>query len=157
MLTALIAASGAIVGVIIGAVVSFLIARQQFKGTVLSANRQHWINTLRDSIADFQTKVKIATTEAKLAAYEATSVAADPKGFDEALRTMRLLTNKVALLINPEEEDHAELLDLMKKLEDLCINGDVNDDEGQEKLQSAITSIGQKVLKREWKRVKRGK
>ena len=157
MLTALIIASGALVGAVIGSGVSYLIARQQFKATVLSANRQQWINTLRDFIADFQTKVKIAITESKLAEHVALSFAANPTSFDEALKAMRLLINKTALLINPKEKDHAELLALMKKLEDLCINGDINDDEGQEKLQSAVTSIGQNVLKREWDRVKKGK
>ena len=157
MLSGFIVAVGAIVGVVIGSLVSFLIARQQFKATVISSNRQQWINTLRDSIADFQTKAKIATLEANLASHDAASAAADPEGFDEAMKTMRLLIYKIALLINPKETDHAELLSLLRKLWDFCVNGDTSDDESLEGLQSSITSTGQKILKREWERVKRGK
>lgn len=157
MMTASISALGAIVGVVIGSIVSFLIARQQFKATVISANRQTWINTLRDCIADFQTKAKIAATETNLASHIIGAAAVDPKGFDEALKTMRFLVNRVALLINPKEADHAQLLSLLRELENFCINGDTSDHATQERLQSSITSAGQTVLKREWERVKRGK
>lgn len=152
-----ITALAAILGVIIGSTVSFLIARQQFKATVISANRQQWINKLRDCIANFQTKSKIALVEASLALNVETTVASNVKNHDEALKGMRFLSNKVALLINPNETDHSELISLFKQLEDHCINGDPNERTKEEKLQNAITTIGQKILKREWERVKRGK
>jgi len=151
-----ITALAAIVGVVIGSIVSFLIAKQQFKATVISANRQQWINNLRDCIADFQTKAKIAFVETCLALNKETAVAANVKNHDEALKGMRFLVNKVALLLNPNETDHSELVLLIKQLEDLCINGDPNNREVEEKLQDSITSTGQKILKREWERVKRG-
>lgn len=152
-----ITALAAIVGVIIGSIVSLLIARQQFKATVISANRQQWINKLRDCIADFQTKAKIALVETSLALKVETAVAANEKNHDEALKGMCFLANKVALLLNPNESDHSELILLFKQLEDHCINGDPNERTKEEKLQNAITTIGQKILKREWERVKRGK
>jgi hypothetical protein len=152
-----ITALAAIVGVVIGSIVSLLIARQQFKATVISANRQQWINTLRDCIADFQTKTKIALVETSLALNNETAVASNVKDHDEALKGMRFLVNKTALLLNPNETDHSELILLFKQLEDHCINGDPNERTKEEKLQDSITSIGQKILKREWERVKRGK
>lgn len=157
LFVAAISALGAIVGVVIGSIVSFLIARQQFRATVISANRHQWINTLRDSIADFQTKAKIAVTEARLALHEATSIAADDKGHYEALKTMHFLVNKMALLLNPNEPDHLQLISLLKELNDLCVNGDPTNQVTYDKLQDSITSTGQIILKREWKRVKRGK
>lgn len=156
LLSAGISALAAIVGVVIGSMVSFLIARQQFKATVISANRQQWINNLRDCIADFQTKAKISLVEASLALYKETSIAANPTSHDEALRGMRFLANKAALLLNPKEADHSGLLLLMKQLEDHCVNGDPNDRACEERLQDSITSTGQRILKREWERVKRG-
>ncbi|MDO8445146.1 MAG: hypothetical protein Q7T53_03420 [Deltaproteobacteria bacterium] len=157
LLTAVISSLAAIIGVVIGSVVSYFIARQQFRATVLSANRQQWINTLRDCIADFQTKAKIAIVEANLAEHDQTSVAANVKNHYEALETMRFIANKVALLLNPNEADHSELISLLKKLEDLCINGGPSDWKNEGKLQDSITSTGQRILKREWERVKRGK
>jgi len=151
-----ITALAAIVGVVIGSIVSFLIAKQQFKATVISANRQQWINNLRDCIADFQTKAKIALVETSLAMNKEAAVAANVMNHDEALKGMRFLINKVALLLNPNETDHSEFVLLIKQLEDHCINGDPNNREVEEKLQDSITSTGQKILKREWERVKRG-
>lgn len=156
LLTTGISALAAIIGVVIGSVISFLIARQQFKATVVSANRQQWINSLRDCIADFQTNAKIALVETTLAYNDETAVAANEKNHDEALKGMRFLTNKAALYLNPNETDHLQLISLMKKLEDQCVNGDPDDRAIEENLQGAITSIGQRILKREWERVKRG-
>jgi hypothetical protein len=157
LLTASISAFAVIVGVVIGSIVSVLIARQQFKATVISANRQQWINNLRDCIADFQTKAKIALVETSLALRDETAIAANVKNHDEALKGMRFLTNKAALLLNPNEADHSQLISLMKELEGHCVKGDQNDHTSEENLQDSITSMGQRILKREWERVKRGK
>ena len=156
-LTAGISAFGAIVGVVIGSIVSFLIAKQQFKATVISANRQQWINNLRDCIAEFQNRAKIALVETRLAFNNKTSIAANEKSHYEALKGIHFLVNKVALLINPLEKDHSELLLLFKELEYHCVNGDPSDQTIEESLQEKITSTGQIILKREWERVKRGK
>ena len=157
LLVAAISTFGVILGVTIGSIVSVLIARQQFKATVISANRQQWINNLRDCIADFQTKAKIIVTEHILSLGATTSVAADDKRHYEALITMRFLVNKMALLLNQTETDHLQLLLFLKELEDFCVNGDSFNQEGYDKLQDSITLTSQRILKREWERVKRGK
>lgn len=157
ILVAVISAGSALFGVTIGSVCSYFISKQQIKATVLSGNRQQWINTLRDCIADFQTKARIAIVEADLANHEETSAAANAANHDEAMKTMRLLANKITLLINPKETDHAELILSLKELESHCINGDPGNREKESILQEKITSIGQRILKREWERVKKGK
>jgi hypothetical protein len=157
MLSAFIVASATLVGVIIGSLGSYFIARLQFKASVISANRQNWINTLRDCIAEFQVKAKVVTVETKLSSQDSTSFASDPKNFDQAVEKKRVLRNKIALLINPNEQDHDDLIKLMAKVEDLCINEDSIDDEKHDNLQKEITSLAQKILNREWERVKKGK
>lgn len=152
-----ISAGSALFGVLIGSVCSYFISRQQIKATVLSGNRQQWINTLRDCIADFQTKAKIAIVEADLANHEQTSAAANSGNHDEAMKTMHLLVNKIALLINPREQDHSELISRLNDLLVHCIEGDPGDREKERILQTSITTIGQEILKREWERVKKGK
>ncbi len=157
MLVVGISAGSALFGVVIGSVCSYFISRQQIRATVLSGNRQQWINTLRDCIADFQTNAKIAIVEADLANHPQTSAAANAVNHDEAMRTMRLLANKIALLINPGEKDHSELISNMRDLESHCISGDPGDREKERLLQGSITTLGQRILKREWVRVKKGK
>jgi hypothetical protein len=44
-------------GALIGALVAYLVARQQFKASVLSTNRQEWINKLRDLLAQYEAKL----------------------------------------------------------------------------------------------------
>ena len=41
-------------GALIGALVAYLVARQQFKTTVLSKNRQEWINNLRSLLSQYE-------------------------------------------------------------------------------------------------------
>lgn len=157
ILAAAVSAGAALFGVTIGSVCSYFISRQQIKATVLSGNRQQWINALRDCISNFQTKARIAIVEADLANHSHTSASANADNQDEAMKTMRLLANKIALLINPKEKDHSELISIMKDLEDHCIDGDPGDRKKEEMLQDSITTIGQRILKREWIRVKQGK
>ncbi len=70
--------------------------RQHFENCERSSlnqkrNRQNWINTLRDCIAEFQTKAKIALVEADLANHDQTSFVVNADNHDEAMRTMGLL------------------------------------------------------------------
>jgi len=157
LLVAAISAFSALFGVGIGSFCSYYISRQQIKATVLSGNRQQWINTLRDCIADFQTKARIAIVEADLANHKQTSMAANLMNHDKAMKTICFLSNKIALLVNTDETDHANLISRIKDLESHCIDGDPGDREKESMLQEAITTIGQKILKREWERVKKGK
>jgi len=91
MLAAAVSAGAAIIGVVIGSVGSYFISRQQIKATVLSGNRQQWINTLRDCIADFQANARISIVEAKLANQLETSDCANPVNHDDAMKNLCLL------------------------------------------------------------------
>lgn len=146
ILVAAISASSALFGVLVGSVCSYFISRQQFKATVLSGNRQQWINTLRDCIADFQTKAKIAIVEVDLASHDQTSAAANLGNHDEAMKTMRLLVNKISLLINPKERDHSELFSSLNELEAHCIDGDPADREKERILQVQLQLLAKKFL-----------
>ena len=123
-------------------------------------HRQEEIGEIRKILSSKLTlgaKAKIAVVEADLAERDETSFSANEKNHDEAMKGMRFLANKVALLLNPIETDHSELISLLKRLEDHCINGDPSDRKIEGELQDSITSTGQRILKREWERVKRGK
>lgn len=83
----------------------------------------------------------------------------EPVEAQKSLEKMTLFENRIRLLINPREEDHAELVRLIRRDRD-------NISQTTEKPSHTATtptdgcdqivSIAQSILKREWERVKRG-
>lgn len=120
------------------------IAELNNRTQVLSTNRQAWINTLREEIAQYLSDLHILQFEKNLGSEM------DKKNCSLALKNAYFRRNKIQLLINPEEEDHQQLVSMIydalpatsKSIEEL------NDIEAQ------LIAISQKILKREWMRVK---
>ncbi len=157
LLKATIPVIGTITGVIVGLFFTYLISKQQFRTTVISGSRQQWINSLRDSIAEFETQAKIAITEATIASQKATSQVADAESHYLALKSMHLQLNKTALLLNPNEDAHMKLLELIRNLEDVVLNSEPPDRDSHDRLQDKITESSQIILKQEWEKLKHGK
>jgi len=64
---------------------------------------------------------------------------------------------KIALLINPREEDHQMLLALVdRRLNLLSVSPSQEVWEEGQVIGAELTSVAQNVLKREWERVKQG-
>ena len=140
IVAALIGAGSGILGLAMGTLVSYWIAKRQFNATVLSGNRQQWINTLRDCLAEFQSNISMLhIPEAAV---------------DQHLNKISFMRFKIALLINPQERYHSDLMDVVTNL--VGQTRDPGETATRAKLQEALTSIAQKVLKGEWERVKRG-
>lgn len=152
-----ILAFSALIGVIIGSVFSYFIARLQFRATTLSANRQAWINTLRDSIAEIQQSATITSVEVNLATDKKSQSAADSEVLANALRKTDFLYYKIQLLLNPKEDDHNKLIDLLFKLKGAALKAGDEQLKKYESLQNEIIKLSQCILKREWIRVKKGK
>lgn len=125
------------------------VAKQQISADVVSRNRQAWINSLRDRISEF-----VALNSSFVIRGLAT-----PHANAELLQSQveRLFhcKNTILLLLNPNEEDHAELADLLNTV--LPLFADVVSN--QNLLRSREVEIIEKtqpILKREWERVKQG-
>ena len=112
LLISLISACTALVASIVGPVVTLAVSKRQFSATVLSANRQKWIESLRDLLAEV-----ISLLIAALLVRERWkdkwnkgrgAVAADPALLEKVQR-LALAQAKVRLMINPEEKDHLHL------------------------------------------------
>ena len=58
-----IAAATALVAVVLGPIVSVYVVRRQIRATVVSTNRQAWINDLRNTIADWLTAEQLTLRE----------------------------------------------------------------------------------------------
>lgn len=138
-------------GALIGALVAYLVARQQFKATVLSKNRQEWINKLRDLLAEYEAILFNVHADFKLSG----NLREKDKGLSEMMRA-NLIRSQVKLLVNPKEDDHSALLELMLKLDDAATHGDDAHTKIFTTLDKEYIALAQNILKREWERVKKG-
>ena len=144
----------ALAAVIIGPFVSFqiakrtiktqlLIAEQNVRASVLSRNRQEWINLLRNTIAEYLAVVYML---------------GDPNLSNEKAQHLleRLYTAKfrVSLLINPNEPDHRKLDDLLFDFIEKIAAANKPDEEAVLEVRQTLVELSQKILKEEWKRVK---
>lgn len=158
------------------------ISKQNFNMQVLSANRQAWINSLRDSSAEFvaaahqsisdtvsysltvNTGSKLLGDDAKNNNYIA--IESLRIKMNESLGKVRLLTTKINMMLNPVESEFEDVSEVFKRIFTLNSNaikkgideGVVHDDLFND-LNSAtndFTIIIQGILKKEWERVKLG-
>ena len=145
----ILTAGTALVAVIVGPVVSVYIARRQIRASVVSANRQAWINNLRDAIADYLAKQEMVRN-LNVHGY------ADESSFPRIEETVRL-ANRIELLINPKEEDHVELAHLICQMANtMNQQNEKNKDFDVDMHRKRIVELSQAILKREWERVKSG-
>jgi ABC-type oligopeptide transport system ATPase subunit len=150
---AVVSAVTALVAVIVGPLVSIFVAKNQINASVVSANRQTWINRLRDELA---TLVGIVHHLPSAHANETVST-------DSAISEYGRFVEKfqvIKLLINPKEADHQELIRLIESADKKIIESIIKKQASASEFETAgkrIVDQSQIVLKREWERVKKGK
>lgn len=109
---------------------------------VLSANRQVWINDVRNTLANFIVAVDhltIVSSDGKLDE--------DVHLLAKTMNAHELHLKRLQLLSNPKETDHIELIKLCNEYTNTITNNTrIN--------QKELIAQGQVVLKREWERVK---
>jgi hypothetical protein len=174
--TVLAALATAFAAVVISPFVSLLIAKRQIQAQLavatsqiraqtVSANRQAWINSLRDDLAEFLTLV-LYTQPNIIAVYFA--IGSQDQIMD-AGRTFALVRMRIELKLSPGEEDHRRLIaltdrvvrDITKATKDMQGSLVMTEDATVSLSQVATTgdeilSLGRTILKREWERVKAG-
>jgi len=132
--------------VFFGPLVQLIIAKAQIRSTVLSANRQRWIDQLRELISEIITGVPELLTHAEMNTIDTAA------GIEKSVR-IQFCRSKLALMLNPLEEDHVRLLHLVDKAIDMMSKPD----SPNPLLFDEITKLSQKILKQEWIRVKANK
>lgn len=161
-LTAIAAILTALAAVVIAPLATFFVTRLQIRANVISANRQAWIDKLREELAELFGLLtwlhNQSTTRLSIGSpYE-----------QEKTTRIRLLLNKVILRLNPAERDNQTLLDLLTKLDIEAEKSNVRRSnlaepestarsENFDKLMDQAVAVAQTILKTEWKRVKTGK
>lgn len=151
--TAIITAATALVAVIVGPIISIYVARRQIRASVVSTNRQVWITTLRDAIAEWLTAEQVFYISKHTDFWEKADT-------QKSLERLVMLQYRIRLLINPKEADHAMLVQLLRKESDDLTEELDSTPEPYDKTKvygdDEIISLAQSILKREWQRVKQG-
>jgi hypothetical protein len=144
-ITSLASVLTALAAVSISPILTYVNARNQIRANLVSANRQAWINGLREELAEL---FELLTWQFRLR--PGTYSGEEGYRYEAEKRSrIRLLTNKVRLRLNPNESDAQLLLEYLEKLQS-C------DESIFEELMENTVSKGQEILKAEWKRVKKG-
>jgi vacuolar-type H+-ATPase subunit I/STV1 len=121
------------------------LSKEEIKLEVLSKNRQAWINTLRDKLSKFigeASYIMLIQAQEKEEKIE-------PRHIRESVKKLAELEAKIKLLINPTEENHQILVDLLQQIfRDLNLKKNITNTVNK------LVNISQLILKEEWTRVK---
>lgn len=115
------------------------------RATVVSANRQRWIDAVREDVAEF------IAVRAQLRVLEKAG-SMEQSGQDALLKEERELRTKLVMLrarvemrLNPDEDEHEKLLELMDRYDqDVTTVADL-----------ALRTKGRSIFKAEWTRLKK--
>lgn len=148
--TQAISALTALVAVVLGPSVSVYLAKRQIHASVVSSNRQKWIDNLRDLLSEIITSIRILGLHRTMDNIQ-------QKEFDARLENLVLMETKINLLLNPFEADHKAISETIRKaIEKLFAGDELEKRAAVKELSTSLTSQAQTILKREWRRVKTG-
>lgn len=155
ILVGVIGAASGLLGVTVGAIVSYKIAKRQIQASVVSAGRQAWISELRTAISEFQSIIgRVILKVSGLTNPK-------PEKWEEELHDLHAASGRclvqITLMLNPTEEDHITLNDLLRETNEIhkaCL--DAGDYKNIGPHFAKINTCAQEIMKREWERVKSG-
>ena len=138
----------AALAVFVGPIISWLVTKRQISSSLEVANkqiiapmRQAWINNLRDLVAELTSNA----LHYHVAGFEERT--------DEEYRRLTLLEYKVALMLNPLEDDHKRLEQLIRQM----VSALEREREGEAnfvEVHPTVKDLSRQIFKREWNRVR---
>ena len=135
------------------------IAQLELNKSVKSANRQQWINTLRDCLSEYLASLE--TYKVKFENAKKNNEAVTFKKNENYAYEIRRIGIKIELMLNPEENKSENLLYTIFALSSLVVSDKV-DFHSEEylnqygKLLQQLMDTAKSILKEEWERVKKG-
>jgi hypothetical protein len=154
----LVSACTALVASIAGPMVTLTVAKRQINANLVSSNRQKWIESLRDLLAEL-VSLLVAVVVVK-SGWKGDwndglpAIQADRSLLDKLERIV-LVQWKIRLLINPNEADHQGLYHAIEAAFAHAKSTQQYEAEITADIET-ITRLAHGILKREWERVKRG-
>lgn len=129
------------------------IVQLDFNKTVLSGNRQAWINSLRDAISDYIAKSN--TFRIKLDQLNSLGKDAGKDTDNSDLTEILRLETKIVLMLNSNEDDSKLLIERLGQYTTALFDDTVIM-QPSSFFQQEIIDITKTILKKEWERVKKG-
>jgi hypothetical protein len=156
--TAVVSAITALVAVIVGPSISYLIAKKQIIGNVIASNRIKWIEDLRVDIAEF-----VALFSEHIYEIGNYHLLKDGDSRKTKLESLAEIVRKVStkrflirIKLNPDEQDHVELLNMLDESRQTSIA--YLDDKAKPvdipEFSSRVAKIARSITKAEWKKAK---
>ena len=153
------------VAVVVGPIIQLVIATRQMKtsreiaqlaftASVLSSNRQAWINDLRGALAGYVAKCW-SIWMGRMGA-RGTGDREDVEGSELRIAEAIRLESQIELMLNPNEEDHKALAAAMRDARDALTDESLESGVEFEGVCRRVLTLARPVLKREWVRVKQG-
>lgn len=164
-LVPVISATTALVAVAVSPFVSWKIAKRQINASNVSSKRQVWIDELRKDVAEALALLsrieELKRPNPELTPQEQLDVF--DKRMEAQLRAIELLM-QIKLRLNPNEQDHNDLVKAFQSLNNASSDPQPGEtEEDRRRLQAEFASardnvlaVTQKILKSEWNRVRRG-
>lgn len=151
---AFVAACSALCASIVGPFITLAISRRQFRANVVSANREKWIGTLRETTAEFISLAAAAAVSGHGAPKGHARVHADPTLLPRFERIVLVRWN-LRLLLNPTEPTHRAVVSAVDEAAALLLAGNADAVALQPKM-DALAVATQAVIREAWQRVKSG-
>lgn len=153
-----VSACTALVASLVGPFVTLTVARRQIHASVVSANREKWIESLRNELAELIALIASAVvvrSKWREKWQGGFGPAVEDLGFLEKVQRAVLAQTRIRLMLNPSEADNRQLCDAIEKALAHIRSHETPDAETEADV-LLITVLAQGILKREWERVKTG-
>lgn len=154
---AFVAACSAFVASLVGPFITLAISRRQFRANVISANREKWIGTLRETTAEFIALAAAAALHASRPGNTARGHAqlhADPTLMPRFERLVQVRWN-LRLLLNPDEPHHLAVVQAVTATTEYLQKGAPEADAIVAHV-NRVADATQVVIRDAWRRVKQG-
>jgi hypothetical protein len=154
----LITAMTALVASIMGPLVTLRVARGQLRASVISTNRQKWMETFRDHISELLSLMNAAQL-IKRYSIESWRGGLGPVqanlGLTEKFERAYMALAQIRLLTNTSDPEHQRLNDALETALVHLQHDELREDELGAAVEEVI-ALGRTIIRHEWDRVKRG-
>jgi hypothetical protein len=135
--------------------VSVIVASRQIRVSLVSNNRERWIEALRDSLAEYMALALSAAMLQEALEKEPLAALRENPGLAHLVERVTQARGRILLMVNPDKSEHFQLCVPVEQAYQLLVDGK-GALQPMSSITHAITAAGRNVLKGEWERVKRG-
>jgi hypothetical protein len=153
---AFITAITALTAAVMSPFVSLFVARMQIRATVVSNNRERWIEALRDAVSEYVALLLTASMVLQAMKGDRVKELSEQGDLRQIVERIVMMKSKIMLMINPRDQRCAELCEKVEgSYESLAFDASVSVSMVRSQADE-ITRAASEILRAEWARVERG-